>query len=481
MPRSAPRYRPQPPSLLLGRVTGPRRSPGFGPAGTRLRVPSCRAALRNPGIYPGVSPAPALPASALRNLLLRVDERLAHHHGLGATMGRLDLELRAHGRLLDRHHGEADVLIQARRVAGRGHVADLLALTPGVDGIHVDHRAVDVGAEPRPADLDADQLALDPLRLDALEGRLADEVGFLVEVDHPLVAHVDLEGIGVEPHVAAKGQDTALYAANVARPDDGQAVRLAGLHDRIPDLGAVAGSIGGVDLVAQLRGVTRARDHHRHAVELLARHVVIGDVEDALAEQVDHHLLGLRPLYLHGGHVRFADGHVQAGVDGHALGPEQHVAVGQREPEVILLQAQQDRVVEDTPLFRGDEDVLALPDLTLVQVARDQHVGESEGVGAGDLDLPLHGHVPQRHAIEQLPILLDGVEVDAGVIHVVVHAVQQRLGVTRGVIVRRLANPRVLQDARGGVDGFEGRGCLSHDETSLKHCVWSSTERMRDG
>ena len=42
-----------------------------------------------------------------------------------------------------------------------------------------------------------------------------------------------------------------------------------------------------------------------------------------------------------------------------------------------------------------------LPDGALVEVARGEHVGELEGVGAGDLDLPLGTpHIPQRDAVQ---------------------------------------------------------------------------------
>ena len=53
-----------------------------------------------------------------------------------------------------------------------------------------------------------------------------------------------------------------------------------------------------------------------------------------------------------------------------------------------------------------------------------EHVRERERVGAGDLDLPLDADVPQRDAVQELPVLLDRVAVVARVVHVVVEAVQ---------------------------------------------------------
>ena len=101
------------------------------------------------------------------------------------------------------------------------------------------------------------------------------------------------------------------------------------------------------------------------------------------------------------------------------------------------------------PSGKRVEDVLALPDLALVQVARDDQVREVEGVRAADLDLPLGAaDVPERHAVEELPVLLDRVAVVARVVVMVVGAVQLHAVTARRVEVRRLLDPRVEQDPR---------------------------------
>ena len=92
---------------------------------------------------------------------------------------------------------------------------------------------------------------------------------------------------------------------------------------------------------------------------------------------------------------------------------------------MVLAEAEEDRVVEDAALGRGDEDVLALVDGAFVQVARDEHVRERESVGTSDLDLPLDADVPQRDAVQELPVLLHRVAVVPGVIGVVVDAVHR--------------------------------------------------------
>ena len=105
----------------------------------------------------------------------------------------------------------------------------------------------------------------------------------------------------------------------------------------------------------------------------------------------------------------------------HALRPEQDVAVRQRDPEVVLGQAQQDRVVQDAALGIGDQDVLALPDRHLRQVARGQHLDEGRGIGAGDLDLALDADVAQDRVVDQVPeVLLRVAEVPRD-IHVIIH------------------------------------------------------------
>ena len=47
---------------------------------------------------------------------------------------------------------------------------------------------------------------------------------------------------------------------------------------------------------------------------------------------------------------------------GHALRPQQDVAVRQRNPEVVFSQTQQDRIVEDAAFRVCNKDILSLPD-----------------------------------------------------------------------------------------------------------------------
>src|SRR5919205_2103016 len=133
--------------------------------------------------------------------MLGLEEDPVGHGGRDDAFRTLDLELGPELGVLDRYHGEADVLVQAWRVTGGRDLADLLAAP--VDRKEVGHRVVVVGAEPLAADLDPDKLAGDALLADLPQGLLADKVRLLVELDHPLVAVADLVRVLVYCHVAA--------------------------------------------------------------------------------------------------------------------------------------------------------------------------------------------------------------------------------------------------------------------------------------
>src|SRR5699024_1365842 len=195
----------------------------------------------------------------------------------------------------------------------------------------------------------------------------------------------------------------ALDPADVAGADDLQAVWLAGLPDQVPDPHRVPAGIAHVDLVAELSGVAGAGDDHIQAIEGELVQVVVADVQHGVPEQVPHDRGRVRALHLDGGDVGLADLHIEAGPIGDTPGPEQDVAVCQGEPEVVLPQPQQHRVVEDPTGLVGEEDVLALAHLTLRQVPGDEQVGEVEGVRTGDLDLPFDTDVPQGDAVQQRP------------------------------------------------------------------------------
>ena len=69
-----------------------------------------------------------------------------------------------------------------------------------------------------------------------------------------------------------------------------------------------------------------------------------------------------------------------------------------------------------------------------------------KALGPVDLHLPLDAEVPERDAVQELPVLLDRVTVVARVVHVVVEAVHLHAVAPGGVEERRLADPRVQKD-----------------------------------
>ena len=116
-----------------------------------------------------------------------------------------------------------------------------------------------------------------------------------------------------------------------------------------------------------------------------------------VAEERLHDVLRLRALDLDRVDLGLADRDVHARVDRHAARPQAGVAVGEGQPPAVLLDAEEDRVVDDAAVLGRDEHVLALADGALGQVAAGQRVDEGRCVGAGDLDDPLDRHVPHGH------------------------------------------------------------------------------------
>ena len=155
-----------------------------------------------------------------------------------------------------------------------------------------------------------------------------------------------------------------------------------------------------------------------------SRPEVVLEVQDALAEQLDHEVLGLRALHLHGRDVGFLDRDVDVRVGVlQPAGEQQGVGGGEREPERVLVHPRQHRVVDDAAVAVADQHVLGLTHRALRQIAGREQLGEREAVGPADLQAALHRDVPDRHVVqERLELVLERVETDREV-HVVVDGV----------------------------------------------------------
>ena len=176
----------------------------------------------------------------------------------------------------------------------------------------------------------------------------------------------------------------------------------AGLHDPFPEL-VSAGAVLEVDLVAELARPAGAGDDEGDAVEFQFAVPVIAQIHNVLAEERAHDVPRLRALELQGRDVGLVDRHVHAGVNRDALRPEQDIAVGERQPEAVLGEAQEDRVVQHATLVVDDQNVFALSDGHLGKIARRQQLDEARGIRARDLDLAFNGHVAEDRVVHKCP------------------------------------------------------------------------------
>src|SRR5918998_2031681 len=353
----------------------------------------------------------------LDGLLSRVYERLLDDGGLELASLHPHRQPRPQICVLDRHQGVPDVLLEARGPECRRDLPYLRALLDDLQIVlYVTYQRVAI-------ELYADHLAAHALVRDALERLLADKVSLLVQLHR--VPQVCLErvqemvvavAVVIQGYIGAVAEDAGLHAPDLARPDYRKVVRLAITQHRVPEPQAVAAGVPEVDLEPHLAGVAGPRHHDVHAVEIELVHPVVLEVQDLVAEDGHHEVPRLGTLDLDRHHIRLPDLHVVARRGGHAFGPEQHVAVGDRQPEVVLAKAQEHRVVDDATVHVGVERELALLDRALVEVARGEHVGELEGVGTCDLDLPLGGHVPYGDVVDELPVFDEHVVVVPGMV-----------------------------------------------------------------
>src|SRR5215204_4139562 len=308
---------------------------------------------------------------SLDGLLSRVYERLLDDGSLVLAGLHPHGQPRSQIGVLDGHQGEPDVLLQSRGPECRGDLAYLRAVVDDLQIIlYVTYQGVAI-------ELYADHLAAHALVRNTPERLLADKVGFLIQLHRvPQVRLVRVQevvvtvAVVVQRDVGPVAQDAGLDPPDLGRSDRREVVGLAGLEHHIPEFDAVAAGIPEVYLEPYLAGVAGPRDHDVHAFEVVFVHPVVLEVEDLLAEDVHHEIPGPGALDLDRGDVGLPDLNVQTADGGHALSPEQHVAVSHREPEVVLAKAQEYWVVDDAAVDVGVEGEFALLDRALVEVAR---------------------------------------------------------------------------------------------------------------
>ena len=165
------------------------------------------------------------------------------------------------------------------------------------------------------------------------------------------------------------------------------------------------GGVPEVDLVALLPGEAGLGDHHPAAPDLGLHETVVGDVPDAVADQVGHEIERLRPLDLHRADVDLVDLDVHLHPDVDPLQPEQDVGVREREPELVLGEPEQHGVVQDPAPLVAEDHVLRMHRLDAGRVAGDDVVGEPLGVRTLHPDLALDRDVPHGDVLRQRLVL----------------------------------------------------------------------------
>ena len=125
----------------------------------------------------------------------------------------------------------------------------------------------------------------------------------------------------------------------------------------------------------------------------------------ALADQIGHQADRLRPLDLHRADVDLVDLDVHLHPDVDALEPEQEIGVRKREPELVLGEPEQHRVVQDPAPLVAQDDVLRVHRLDAGGVAGDDVVGEPLRVRPPHPDLALDRDVPHGDVLRQRLVL----------------------------------------------------------------------------
>src|ERR1043165_1395153 len=204
-----------------------------------------------------------------RLLLLPLIKRHGDYLRADHSTANVNLYRLTDDRVINRHVGHADVLLQVRRGAARSDVTDALA---------IDVNVLAVARDAALRDLEADELAADALLLLACERVAPREVAF-AELGNP--AEVGFQKRRLFGDLVAVERHACFEAERVARGQPrgqdafGRAVA-ARVEQSVPELFGLVRR--GVDLEAVLARVARARDDGGHAVNLAFAEVVILDL-----------------------------------------------------------------------------------------------------------------------------------------------------------------------------------------------------------
>ena len=229
----------------------------------------------------------------------------------------------------------------------------------------------------------------------------------------------DLKRVVLAGHLVSVGQQPALDPLDQVRAAGRDVVRLPRLPDHVPQRLAELAALE-VDLESALARIARTGDDLPRARHLDPAEFEEADVAYMRAEEIRQQRLGLRALHGERADVGLEHLRLHARAERQPLGVEQHVAVGDREPEPVLGQLQQHRIVDQPGALVDDGHVEAVADPGAAQIARRHPLHEAGGVGSADLDLALARDVPDLRMRAQVPvILLDAALIGLGQQHVV--------------------------------------------------------------
>ena len=231
--------------------------------------------------------------------------------------------------------------------------------------------------------------------------------------------------------------------------------------DRVPHRRTVGGMAP--DLVAQLAGVSRARDHDRNPVvrpdapdreaeplEILERSLRRRRPHDLLQELTAGRSLDGDVVELLG---RRLHPRLEIELLAQLVQPDAVVLVAADEAEVVLTEPVDRRVVDHPAGLVADRGVRDLADRETARVARDRVLDERFGVGAEDLPLAQRRQVHDRDLLAAGPVLGDRA--------LVVEAVREPVAAVLDEALRQLARPRMerrlLREHRIRISGHTPR------------------------
>src|SRR5699024_4221873 len=105
-------------------------------------------------------------------------------------------------------------------------------------------------------------------------------------------------------------------------------------------------------------------------------------------------------LNLHRRHINLGDTDVEPAIDIDALEPVGQVRITDRKPELILGQAQQNRIIEDMAFGVAQDDIATVHWLDAGNVTGADIITESFRIRAFDPDLALNRDIPQGDIVD---------------------------------------------------------------------------------